>query len=293
MKDLSIIIPYRNSPVSLLTRLLNSLSSDLDTNRLNWEACIVDDASKVKLNHENLSDARIDNDQIRIVRLKIHSGIGAARNFGFSISKGEYITFLDSDDVIVAGGLDRLLCRASKNTLVFGDNIVVHNNGSRPFIRYKHKWKILWELYRTTINSPLLFCNFIVFPVIIHRSTIESIGGYPNTGYAGEHVLFYGRISELKNIKLIHIPEVCYEYWPRKDGNCLSNLNLHISHKGEALCKYALEKGFIGMSFSGLTLFKENDPVLYLPKYNGGIFVPIWATPNFDSKQWSWNEKYS
>ena len=293
MKDLSIIIPHRNSPVSLLTRLLNSLFSEFETNRLNWEVCIVDDASKDKLNYENLRDARIDKKKIRIVRLKTHSGIGAARNFGFNISEGEYITFLDSDDVLVAGGLNRLLCKASQNNIVFADHIVMPNNGSRPFIRYKHKWKILWETYRATINNPLLFCNFIVFPVIIHRSTIESIGGYPNTGYAGEHVLFYGRISELKNIELIHIPEVCYEYWPRKDGNCLSNLNLHISHKSEALCNYALETGFNGISFSGVTLFKENDPVLYLPKYNGGIIVPIWATPSCDSKQWSWNEKYS
>ncbi len=293
MKDLSIIIPYRNSPVSLLKKLLKSLFSEFEINRLNWEVCIVDDASKIKLDYKNIRNERIDNDKIRIVRLKTHSGIGAARNFGFNLSDGEYITFLDSDDVIVAGGLNRLLCKASQNNLVFGDHIVVPNNGSRPFIRHKNKWKILWEKFRATINNPLLFCNFIVFPFIVHHSTIDSIGGYPNTGYTGEHVLFYGRISELENIELIHIPEVCYEYWQRKDGNSLSNLNLHISHKGKALCSYALEAGFNGISFSGITLLKENDPVLYLPTYNGKNIIPIWATPSFENKQWSWNENYS
>lgn len=104
MKDLSIIIPYRNTPVSLLKNLLKGLFSEFETNRLNWEVCIVDDASKIKLDYKNIGDERIDNDKIRIVRLKTHCGIGAARNFGFNISEGEYITFFDSDDVIVAGG---------------------------------------------------------------------------------------------------------------------------------------------------------------------------------------------
>lgn len=293
MKDLSIIIPYRNSPVALLKRLLNSLSIDFENNQLNWEICIVDDASNDRLDYENLRDTGIDKNKIKIARLKTHSGIGAARNLGFNISEGEYITFLDSDDVIKAGGLNKLLCKASKNNLVFADHMVMPLNGSRPFIHFKHKWKILWELHRATINNPLLFCNFLVFPVIMHRSSIESIGGYPNTGYAGEQVAFYGRISELKHIKLIHIPEVCYEYWPRKNGNCLSNLTLHIQYKSKAFCSFALEKGFNEISFSGVTLFKENDPVLYLPKSNGEIIVPTWAKPSFDSKQWSWDENYS
>lgn len=37
-----------------------------------------------------------------------HHGLGAARNFGLSRAKGEYILFLDGDDRLIEGSIDRL-----------------------------------------------------------------------------------------------------------------------------------------------------------------------------------------
>jgi len=62
-----------------------------------WELIIVDDCSTDD-SYEKVKE--IHDERIRIIRLDKNSGIPAVpRNRGIGISKGEYIAFLDSDDI--------------------------------------------------------------------------------------------------------------------------------------------------------------------------------------------------
>jgi len=67
------------------------------------EVIVVDDASS-----DNTTEVvtRIYGDRVRLLRLKQRSGPGAARNAGVALSRGEFIAFLDSDDVWLPGKLD-------------------------------------------------------------------------------------------------------------------------------------------------------------------------------------------
>ena len=85
---LSIIIPYYKT-YHLTVKLLNVLIPQL---RDNTEVILIDDGCNEK---------RLDKYPIKVIHLMKNSG-GASkpRNVGLEHAKGEYITFIDSDDMV-------------------------------------------------------------------------------------------------------------------------------------------------------------------------------------------------
>ena len=62
----------------------------------NWEAIIVDDGSKDGT--LNIINQYKHDNRIQIVVLDENEGVASARNKGIQFAKGDYLTFLDSDD---------------------------------------------------------------------------------------------------------------------------------------------------------------------------------------------------
>ena len=66
----------------------------------NWEWIIVDDKSDdgtPEMIKKTIKDKKLDN--VRLIQLKENSGAAKARNTGIQASKGEYLCFLDADDL--------------------------------------------------------------------------------------------------------------------------------------------------------------------------------------------------
>lgn len=93
-KKISVVIPVYN----VEKYLKECLDSVLKQTYRNLEIILVDDGSKD--NSGNICDeyAKKDN-RIKVIHKK-NGGLSDARNAGINIAKGEYITFLDSDDYI-------------------------------------------------------------------------------------------------------------------------------------------------------------------------------------------------
>jgi glycosyltransferase involved in cell wall biosynthesis len=88
---ISIIIPTYNR-AKYLPRAIESV---LNQHYLDWELIISDDGSTD--NTENIVQGYLKDNRIKYLKNK-NAGATAARNSGARVSKGEYITFLDSDD---------------------------------------------------------------------------------------------------------------------------------------------------------------------------------------------------
>jgi len=94
MKHISIIMPCFNADKHIKTAILSVLNQTYE----NWSLIIVDDAST-----DNTWDIikKYEDDDPRIFCYQLNNNEGAAmaRNYGLDHSKGEFVAFLDSDDM--------------------------------------------------------------------------------------------------------------------------------------------------------------------------------------------------
>lgn len=91
--------------VSIITPLYNSENYILDTyNSIknqtykNWEWIVIDDNSKDK-GYEKVLKLAENDPKIKIIKNKVNLRAAKTRNRGLDTARGEYITFIDSDDL--------------------------------------------------------------------------------------------------------------------------------------------------------------------------------------------------
>ena len=90
----SIIVPVYNSEKFIK----DTISTVQKQTYNNWELILVDDASTD--NGINIIESYSQNDKrIKLIKLETNSGAAIARNKGIEYANGEYIAFLDSDDL--------------------------------------------------------------------------------------------------------------------------------------------------------------------------------------------------
>jgi teichuronic acid biosynthesis glycosyltransferase TuaG len=93
-KRVSIITPSYDSS----KYIASTIKSVLGQTYYNWEMLIIDDCSLDDSN--SIVEKFIKNDsRIKLFKLDINSGPANARNFGIERAEGEYIAFLDADDM--------------------------------------------------------------------------------------------------------------------------------------------------------------------------------------------------
>ena len=90
----SIITPSYNS-AKFIAETIQSVQNQTYTN---WEMIIVDDGSSDETEHVVLSIIQNDN-RIQFHKLNQNSGPAVARNTGIEKASGDYMTFIDADDI--------------------------------------------------------------------------------------------------------------------------------------------------------------------------------------------------
>jgi len=107
MPKTSVIIPtYNRSGM-----VKEAISSVLDQTEPNFEIIVVDDGSTddTRIVVESLADKRVS------YFYKTNAGPASARNFGLSKAMGEYVAFLDSDDLWPTNYLDVMVANLGNN----------------------------------------------------------------------------------------------------------------------------------------------------------------------------------
>lgn len=95
MKNLvSIVTPSYNSSKYIKQTIQSVLSQTYE----NWELIVVDDCSTDN-SVEIIKEFAVNNSKIRLLEFQINKGAAEARNAAITMAKGEFIAFLDSDDI--------------------------------------------------------------------------------------------------------------------------------------------------------------------------------------------------
>jgi glycosyltransferase involved in cell wall biosynthesis len=179
--QVSVIVPCYNQA----SYLVETLQSVLNQSYSNWECIIVNDGSTD--NTEDVALSWCKKDSRFSYFYKENGGLSSARNAGISVSNGEYIQFLDSDDLIVPEKiefqmLDLQDCQISvSDYFSFQDGnieMLAPNRYLSPFlseVEYKKEIISDWE-YRKSIP-----CHSVLFQKeLLDKYTIRFDESLPN-----------------------------------------------------------------------------------------------------------------
>lgn len=110
----SIIMPCYNDAAYIS----DSINSVISQTYQNWELIIVDDFSTDN-SKKIIRDYTIKDSRIKLIESESNIGPGLSRNEGIKISKGQYIAFLDSDDLWDENKLDFQINFMQKKNIAF------------------------------------------------------------------------------------------------------------------------------------------------------------------------------
>lgn len=160
--DFSIILPVFNRSEALREAIDSVLLQTYE----NWELIIVDDGSDadveeiIKTEYFNY----IKSNKIRVIRLAVNGGVCRARNIGISAARNQWITFLDSDNLLRPNALNKYansIFLMPETKIFYGSIILKSSNSPHGSVFDRHA---------------LLEANYIDLGAMVHHRSFTDAG---------------------------------------------------------------------------------------------------------------------
>lgn len=166
MPKISVIVPCYNPDKALFNECIDSI---LNQDFTDFELIIVNDGSDEKYSEYIKMIAEKDK-RIVLITQK-NKGVSAARNLALDIAKGEYISFVDDDDIVLPYYLSEAYNIAKKNKSDFVAGAVIRTSNRK--LKLERNYDCVIDIYDAVDKIKLSF----LYP-ILHFSE----GGYLNRG---------------------------------------------------------------------------------------------------------------
>ena len=211
--EISIIIPVYNTRQILINRCIKSV---LQQTFKNFEVIIIDDGSN-EIVAKTLDDISNLSKRIRLIHKK-NEGVSIARNLGIRLSKGKYVTFIDSDDYISPFYLEKLYSIMKKDKVdIVTSYIKFVYDSDFQFLNSK---KIEYGIYETIEEKKLLLKN-----VLVGVNTKQSKWGYLSGGPCALLVNKYFIENLLFPINIHLMEDVIWNYQLFNKANRVAVIN--------------------------------------------------------------------
>ena len=215
--DVTIGIPFYRSVDTIRQTLESSLSQTYES----IEFLLIDDASgdgsltivqRLKQHHIRRKD-------VRIISHKHNMGVAASRNEIIDEAKGEFLYFLDSDDIIEENTISLLMNQARKHDaeMVFGSYEKIELDGRKiiyqyPFIKFAESDQLAAFAYRQYGGIQASACNYIVKTSLLRNNGHRFL----NSNYWEDMVFTFDLVTLVSRAVLL--PDVTYSYRCRLDS---------------------------------------------------------------------------
>ncbi|RGQ48154.1 glycosyltransferase family 2 protein [Roseburia inulinivorans] len=197
----SIVVPTYETKPDFLRQMILSV---MDQTYKNWELCIADGSKTQKVKSVILS-MHGNEDRIKYKKLEKNGGIAQNTNAALDMSTGEYICFLDHDDILTPNALYEMVIAAQNNAsadLFYSDEDKV----SDDLKRYSNPH------FKPDYNKELLCSyNYLCHFIMIKKELMQKAGKIDAKYDGAQDYEYMLRCTELAK-RVCHIPKILYHW---------------------------------------------------------------------------------
>jgi glycosyltransferase involved in cell wall biosynthesis len=252
---ISVIIPaYNRAQV-----IAEALQSVLDQTCTDYEIIVVDDGST----DETAEVIRGFTDRVRYVYQE-NRGSAAARNRGLQEARGDYIAFLDSDDLFTPEKLQKQVEYLQHNPhigMVYSAySNIDDNHNELDIVPAQHAGHI----YRQLIFQ----CKIATPTVMIRRQVVETVGEFDINLPMAQDVDYWIRIARHYEIGAINAPLTCVRLHPDnkpRDPEKILNYFLYIAERnlGDDTGQIFHHRVYANIYYKSGERFMSQDPPVF------------------------------
>ena len=173
MPSVSVIMNVRNGA----STLREALDSVLAQTFQEWELIVWDDRSTDQ-SAQIIADYK--DSRIRYFQSAEETSLGKARSNAIRQSTGEWLAFLDQDDIWLPGKLAKQMALADQNVgLIYGRTVRFYPSGLERDYDQAHEFKLLPEgdIFNQLFTDS---CFIAMSSAVFRRAAVEAVGGIPN-----------------------------------------------------------------------------------------------------------------
>lgn len=198
---ISIIVPVYNVKKTYLSECINSV---LNQSYPYWELCMADDASTWPEVKEVLKEYE-SKENVKITYRNTNGHIAQSTNTALDLATGEYVGFLDCDDILDKNALMEVVKVLNENRaydFIYSDEDKISENGE---VRHTPFFKPDWS--PDTFMSIMYTCHFAVY----RKSILDKIGRMAKGFDGAQDYEMTLRFTEQTN-QIKHIPKILYHW---------------------------------------------------------------------------------
>lgn len=230
MPLMSIVVPLFNTPPDFLHDLLKSVVSQIYTN---WELILVNASPENAAMRAVLQE--YEDERITVLELDGNLGIAGNTNAGIRKARGEYISFVDHDDVIEPDLLLEYVVYINEHPdvgLLYCDEDSFDSVDGRHFSPF----------FKPDLNVDFLLAhNYIVHCLTMRADLIEQVG-LSDDGASGAQDYDLTLKAMEQGAEFGHIPRVLY-HWRKHPGSTNGGAD-GAKPYAEKACIYVLDRYF-------------------------------------------------
>lgn len=224
MNDLvSVIMPTHNI-VQNKDLFKKSINSILNQTHKNVELIIVDDKSQDK-SVEHIKEYLEKDIRIKAIQLKKNVGPGIARNMGFQISSGQYVTFQDADDCSMLDRFEKLLAEMPDYGVITSSLLMKYPGASRRRIYGE-------DFFDNDVESGKAKARLHFSSALMTRDLYEKFGGMEHYKFSSDSLIAIKMVYFMKMTgttdTIKSLDEVLF-HWVRRTNS----ITMHSSTKGK------------------------------------------------------------
>lgn len=208
---ISVVVPVYNVSMKMLKECIMSVVNQTYDN---WELCLADDASTMPEVKKCLKSFE-NNPKIKIKYRDKNGHISRSTNSAIEMATGEYVAFMDCDDVLAVNALYEVVKLLNKDKtldFIYSDEDKLSEDG-----KYRHQPHFKPDWSPDTMMSLMYTCHLGVY-----RKKIGDEIGWLRTGFEGaQDYDFTLRFTE-KTKNIGHIPKILYHWRERKESTAIN-----------------------------------------------------------------------